>query len=173
MARSSIGVVVLLAALGFGAALVLDVGGLQSRLFAEGPERSPPPVAKLPSPALADKPAAPITPAWFLGASGYEGAELERQAARASMVIYFQKRRCDACRRFEHEVLGSPEVKSFLSEVVKVRIDTEEGDPDRKLAARFGVTGVPAVAVVPQHGPPRLIPETALSTPHQLIAFSR
>ena len=34
-----IGAWVLLAAIVFGAALVFDVGGLQSRLFAEGPER--------------------------------------------------------------------------------------------------------------------------------------
>ncbi|TMA19689.1 MAG: hypothetical protein E6J88_18125, partial [Deltaproteobacteria bacterium] len=77
-----IGPWVLVAAIVFGAALVFDVGGLQSRLFAEGPERqrelAPP---KLPAPEV-QKPAAPITPAWYLGASGYEGAELERQAAR-------------------------------------------------------------------------------------------
>ena len=169
--RSSIGALVLLAALAFGAALVLDLGGLQSRLFADGPERPPPPaVAKFPSPPPQQKPAAPITPAWYLGGSGYEGAELERQAARASMVIYFQKRKCDGCRRFEHEVLAAPEVKSFLSDVVKVRVDADE---ERKLAARFGVSGVPAIAVIPQHGPPRLIPEKALSAPHQLIAFCR
>ena len=106
----SIGVLVFLAALVFGAALVLDLGGIQSRLFADGPDRPPPPVAKLPAPAPSPKPAAPITPAWYLGATGYQGAELERQAARASMVVYFQKRKCDACRRFEHEVLGAPEV---------------------------------------------------------------
>jgi hypothetical protein len=170
MARSSIGVLILVAALGFGAALVLDVGGLQSRLFADGPERPPPAAAKLPSPPPPQKPAAPITPAWYLGSSGYEGAELERQAARASMVIYFQKRKCDPCRRFEHEVLASAEVKSFLAEVVKVRLDA---DDEQKLAARFGISAVPAIAVVPQHGPPRVIPERGLSSPHQLIAFSR
>jgi hypothetical protein len=168
-----IGMLVLLAAILFGGALVLDVGGLQSRLFAEGPERNreiaPP---KLPA-SETRKPAAPITPAWYLGASGYDGAELERQAARASMVIYFQKRSCDPCRKFEHEVLGSPEVKSFLAGVVKVRVDPDDGEAERKLAARFGVSGAPAVAVVPQHGPPRLVPDKALSNPHLLVAFIR
>src|SRR3954471_10858789 len=106
MGRGWIGALVLIVALAFGAALVLDLGGLQSKLFAEGPEQSAPPAAKLPPPAAPPKPAAPITPAWYIGGSGYDGAELERQAARASMLIYFQKRRCDACRRFEHDVLG-------------------------------------------------------------------
>ena len=168
-----IGAWVLVAAIVFGAALVFDVGGLQSRLFAEGPERqrelAPP---KLPAPEV-QKPAAPITPAWYLGASGYEGAELERQAARVNMVIYFQKRSCDPCRKFEHEVLGSPEVKSFLADVVKVRVDPDDGAAEHKLAARFGVSGVPAVAVIPHQGPPRLVPDRALSNPNLMIAFSR
>jgi len=168
-----IGAWVLVAAIVFGAALVFDVGGLQSRLFAEGPERqrelAPP---KLPAPEV-QKPAAPITPAWYLGASGYEGAELERQAARVNMVIYFQKRSCDPCRKFEHEVLGSAEVKSFLADVVKVRVDPDDGAAEHKLAARFGVSGVPAVAVIPHQGPPRLVPDRALSNAHLLVAFSR
>ena len=168
-----IGAWVLVAAIVFGAALVFDVGGLQSRLFAEGPERqrelAPP---KLPAPEM-QKPAAPITPAWYLGASGYEGAELERQAARVNMVIYFQKRSCDPCRKFEHEVLGSAEVKSFLADVVKVRVDPDDGAAEHKLAARFGVSGVPAVAVIPHQGPPRLVPDRALSNAHLLVAFSR
>jgi hypothetical protein len=132
-----------------------------------------PSTGRRPSPPPAPKPTAPITPAWYLGASGYEGAELERQSARASMVIYFQKRGCDPCRKFEHEVLAAAEVKSFLSEVVKVRVDPDGGDPERKLALRFGVSAVPALAVVPQRGPPRLVPDKALSTPHTLIAFCR
>jgi Thioredoxin-like len=170
----SIGAIVLLAALAFGAALVLDVGGLQGRLFADGPDHPPPPaLAKLPAPAAPQKPAAPITPAWYLGASGYEGGELERQAARATMVVYFQKKKCDACRRFEHEVLGAAEVKSFLGGVVKVRVDPDDGAAEQKLAARLGITGVPAVAVIPQRGPPRLLPDRALAGPRQLIAFSR
>jgi hypothetical protein len=170
MGRGWIGALVFVAALAFGGALVLDVGGLQSRLFAEGPEKAPPPSAKLPAPAPPPKPAAPITPAWYIGGSGYEGAELERQAARASMVIYFQKRDCDACRKFEHDVLGSAEVKSFLTDLVKVRLDFDE---EKKLASRFGVTGAPAIVVVPRQGPPRVIPEKALGSSHQLIAFSR
>src|SRR6185436_12438118 len=101
MGRGWIGALVFVAALAFGAALLLDIGGLQARLFAEGPEKGAPPVAKLPPAAPPPKPAAPVTPAWYIGGSGYDGAELERQSARASMVIYFQKRKCDVCRRFE------------------------------------------------------------------------
>jgi thiol:disulfide interchange protein len=164
---------VLLAALAVGAALVLDVGGVQARLFAEGPDPARALAPKFPAAPPAPAPAAPITPAWYLGASGYDGAELERQAARANLVVYFQRRRCDPCRRFEHEVLGAPEVKSFLAEVVKVRVDPDDGDREQKLAKRFGVTTLPAVAVIPQRGPPHLLPEQALGNPRLLVSFLR
>ncbi|MFN2547177.1 MAG: thioredoxin family protein [Myxococcales bacterium] len=167
-----IGALMLLAAFAFAGTLVLDVGGLRSRLFAEGLEKQREIAPRLPPPS-AQKPSAPITPAWYLGASGYEGAELERQSAGANMVIYFQKRACEPCREFEHEVLASPEVKSFLADVVKVRVDPDGGVGEHKLAARFGVSGVPAVAVVPHQGPPHLLPDRALSNPHLLVAFSR
>jgi len=167
------GALVLIAALAFAGALVLDVGGLRSRLFAESPDpQREIAVPRLPAPA-AQKPAAPITPAWYIGASGYEGAELERQSARANMVIYFQKRACEPCRKFERDVLASAEVKSFLADVVKVRVDPDDGAAEHKLAARFGVADVPAIAVIPHQGPPRLLPDRALANPHLLVAFSR
>jgi thiol:disulfide interchange protein len=167
-----VGALVLIAALAFAAALALDVGGIQSRLFAEAPTKQREIAVKLPEPA-AQKPAGPITSAWYLGATGYEGAELERQSAHANMVIYFAKRACEPCRRFERDVLASPEVKAFLGGVVKVRLDPGDGAAERKLAVRFGVSDVPAIAVVPRQGAPRLMPDRALSSPHLLVAFSR
>jgi thiol:disulfide interchange protein len=173
MDRSWIGGLALLLAVIFGAALWFDLGGLQTKLFAEPPEGKHVVTARLPPPAAASRPAADITPAWFLGASGYDGAELERQSARASLLVYFQKRSCDGCRRFEKDVLATPEVKSFLASVVKVRVDPDDGDREQKLARRFGVSRLPAVAVVPQQGPARLLPDTALHSSRELIAFAR
>ena len=98
---------------------------------------------------------------------------MERQAARASLLIYFQRRSCAGCRKFEKEVLASAEVKSFLGGVVKVRVDPDDGEREQKLARRFGVSQLPAVVVLPPQGPPRLLPDTALRSPHALIAFSR
>src|SRR5437879_6224447 len=114
MARAS-GVIVLLLALAFGAALLLDLGGLQSKLFSEGPAERPALTVKLPEKIAEKVPApGPVTPVWYIGANGFDGADLERQSARAAMVIYFQKRACDLCRKFERDVLGTAEVKSFL-----------------------------------------------------------
>jgi thiol:disulfide interchange protein len=176
MARAS-GVIVFCLALAFGAALLLDVGGLQAKLFGENPPERPAVTAKLSgkAPDTAPAPAA-VTPAWYVGANGLDGAELERQAARALMVIYFQKPRCEECRRFEREVLAASEVRSFLAGVVKVRVDPGDGDREQKLARRFGVEHLPALAVVPQRGPPHLVPLErggSLLSPHQLVAYCR
>ena len=177
--RSSgtLGVVVLVLALGFGAALLLDLGGLQGKLFTEGPpERpAPPESARLPPPATpAPAPAGPVTPAWFLGASGFDGAELERQSARATMLVYFQKKRCDECRQFEKSVLAAPEMKAFLQDVVKVRIDPGDGAREEKLARRFEVHDLPALAVVPQRGAVRLVPLRAGKLDaHALVAYCK
>ena len=173
MDRSWIGGVALLLAVAVAGALWFDVGGLQAKLFAEPAEQQRAVTAKLPAPAAQPKPAADITPAWFMGANGYDGAELERQSARAPLLLYFQKKGCDGCRRFEKDVLAAPEVKSFLSGVVKVRVDPDDGDREQKLARRFGVSQLPAVAVIPQQGPARLLPEAALKSPRELIAFAR
>jgi thiol:disulfide interchange protein len=173
MDRSWIGGLALLLAVVFGAALWFDVGGLQGRLFAEPAEKAQAIAPKLPPAAAAPHAPAEITPAWFLGASGYDGAELERQSARASLLLYFQKRSCEGCRRFEKEVLAAPEVKSFLTGVVKVRVDPDDGDREQRLARRFGVSQLPAVAVVPAQGPARLLPDTALRSAHELVAFAR
>ncbi len=172
MDRSWIGGMALLLALAFGGALWFDVGGLQTKLLADGQDKPRTIFPKLGMP-LPQRPQAEITPAWFLGASGYDGAELERQAARASLFIYFQRRSCAGCRKFEKDVLASTEVKSFLGGVVKVRVDPDDGEREQKLARRFGVSQLPAVAVLPLQGPPRLLPDAALRSPHDLIAFSR
>lgn len=179
MARSNtLGVAVLAAVLLFGAAVVLDFHGLQERLFAElapgGPNKVV--VAKLPERPVSAAPAQPVTDAWYLDASGFEGGELEQRAARASMVVYFQKARCDDCRRFEREVLAAPAVKSFLGGVVKVRVDAEASGRELRLSRRFGVERLPAIVAVPLHGPPHLVPvrrDKLFVSPPELISFLR
>lgn len=167
------------AVLALGAALIFDLGGLGTRLLSmdASPHPARAPLAVKPI-QLAATPAVALTPVWYLDASGYDGAELERQGARTSLVLYFKKQRCDDCRRFEHEILDAPEVKKFLTGVVKVRVDLESGERERVLAKRFGVEGAPALVVVPQSGPPRVIPlhpagaRSAL-TSAQLVAYLR
>jgi hypothetical protein len=173
-----------LAVLGFailaGAAIVLDVGGVQQKLFLESAPPRQAVIAKLPEPKAPEPsragPPAEITPAWFVNSSGLDGAELERQATRAPMVVYLQSRDCDGCRKFERDVLAAAPVKTFFAGVVKVRIDVKAGDREQKVAQRFGALRLPAVWVVPQRGPGHLVPlqrGSAFLSPSELVGFLR
>jgi thiol:disulfide interchange protein len=166
-----VGPFVLIVAIVAGSALVLDVGGIQRRLFVEkdAPPKTLPVLAEQQPP---PKPAE-VTPAWYLGANGFDGAELERQSARAAMLVYFQRKQCDECRRFEREVLDAQSVRQFLQGLVKVRVDPDDGDRERRLMQRYEVASVPGVVVVSLQGPPRVLPKAALAAPSRLIAFSR
>jgi hypothetical protein len=161
---SNIGVIFLLLVLGFALAVWLDLGGLGMQMGKlinipltrdKNAQPEPPPPASTTAPMVAG---APVTQAWFLDASGYDGAETERKNSGAPMVIYFHKRACDACKKVEHELLGASEVKKALEGVVKVRIDVAGSDRDAALSKKFGiVSDVPALVAVGQDGKPRLI----------------
>ncbi len=173
-----------LAVLGFailaGAAIVLDAGGLQQKLFLESagpPQRAV--FAKLPElkvEAPRPGPQPEITPAWFVDSNGLDGAELERQATRAPMVVYLHSPDCSDCRKFERDLLAAATVKAFFAGLVKVRVDVKAGDRERKVARRFGARVLPAVYLLPMHGPGHLIPlrrGAAFLKPAELVAFLR
>lgn len=84
---------------------------------------------------------------WYSGASGFEQAVEEQKATRAALFVYFHTSWCGFCRRVDSDYLPSPEMQGFLSEVVKVSVDAEGGDAERRLASRYGVNGFPAIFV--------------------------
>ena len=176
---NSIGLAVLGFAILAGAAIVLDAGGIQQKLFVEAAPRQREVVAKLPEPKAEPPrpgPAPEITPAWFVDSNGLDGAELERQATRAAMVVYFQSRACDGCRKFERDVLAAGPVKSLFAGMVKVRVDVKAGEREQKLARRFGVDALPAVYLVPARGPGHLVPVRrgdSFLAPSELVGFLR
>ena len=87
---------------------------------------------------------------WLTGASGYEDALRQRQATAAPMVVYFFADWCGYCKQIDRELFSSAEVERYFSRsVFRVRINPEESDADRDLAARFGVDGYPSFFVVP------------------------
>lgn len=172
-----------LAILGFailaGSAIVLDLGGLQQKLFVGSTPAARAVIPRLPEPKPAEPRSGPppeVTPAWFVDSNGLDGAELERQATRAPMVVYLQSRACDGCRKFERDVLSAAPVKSLFHGMVKVRIDVKAGDREQKIARRFGVASLPALYVVPERGPGHLVPlrrGSAFLSPPELVAFCR
>ncbi|HVR28410.1 MAG TPA: thioredoxin fold domain-containing protein [Thermoanaerobaculia bacterium] len=86
---------------------------------------------------------------WLQGAEGLFGAieSLNGERAAAPMVVYFYTDWCGYCRQFERELLGTPEVKKHLEDVLAVRINPESGAPEREIAEYYGVAGYPAFFV--------------------------
>jgi len=75
-----------------------------------------------------------ISSSWREGASGFSDAESDRKRLGAPMAVYFFTDWCGWCRRFESAYLPSPEVEEYLNDVVRVRINPENGSAERALA---------------------------------------
>jgi len=171
----TIGLIVFALALAFGAAIWFDVGHIGeqlARLVSDNPSR-----AAAPSAASRDRtpPASPvaITQAWYLDVPGYAGADDERRAAHAPMLVYFQTRSCDLCRRVDRELLASPEMKPLLDGAVKVRVDVMSSAREQRLAQKLGALAVPALIEIDAKGLSHKLPlELAgkLVSPAQLAA---
>jgi thiol:disulfide interchange protein len=123
----------------------------------------------------------PVSASWYEGAAGYDRAWPEWQESHAPALIYFYTDWCRYCKEFERELLSSNEVKEYLQGVVKVRINPEDGSQDQKVAQMFGVTGYPAIFLIPSGAskPIRLSrykkagDESALMSPTEFVRACR
>ena len=91
-----------------------------------------------------------VPPYWLTGASGYEDAVRRRQASSAPLVLYFFTDWCPYCKAVDRDLFSSAEADRYMSRaVVRVRINPESGDAERRLADQFKVTGYPTFLVLP------------------------
>ena len=90
-----------------------------------------------------------VSASWYEGGDGYHRAWQEWKQSKAPALIYFHTDWCGYCREFERELLSSDEVKEYLQNVVKVRINPEDGSEEREVANMFGVTGYPSIFFFP------------------------
>jgi tetratricopeptide (TPR) repeat protein len=122
----------------------------------------------------------PVSSSWHEGAGGYSDAQQEQERSKAPMVVYFRTDWCPYCRQLEEGLLNDATVERyFRNELVKVRINPEDGPEERAVADRYGVSGYPSVFVVGSlRGEPRRLSvrrkdqddEAVLRTPRELIA---
>ncbi len=84
---------------------------------------------------------------WLQDSGGMFDAIRSVEEESKPMVVYFYTDWCGYCRQFERELLGTEEVKEYFSEVLAVRINPENGDREREIAAYYGVTGYPGFFV--------------------------
>ena len=84
---------------------------------------------------------------WLQDSDGMFDAIRSVEEVSKPMVVYFYTDWCGYCRQFERELLGTPEVKEYFSEVLTVRINPENGDREREIAEYYGVNGYPGFFV--------------------------
>ena len=84
---------------------------------------------------------------WLEDGAGYEAAMKTHEADARPVVVYFRTDWCPYCRQFEDALLEVPEVIEEMKKMVLVRVNPENGDAEMQLAARYGVSGYPAMFV--------------------------
>jgi thiol:disulfide interchange protein len=87
----------------------------------------------------------PACAAWYDDAAGYEYAVRRQRSDHTPVLVYFRTDWCPHCRALDG-LLDSPEVRSRLSDYLKVRVNPEHGAAERRLFEQeYGSRGYPAL----------------------------
>ena len=99
-----------------------------------------------------------VSSTWYEDASGYEDALRQQKLFHTPMLVYFRVDWCPHCRAFD-ALLDDGQVRGKLGSAIKVRINPEHGDAERKIfSERFAAKGYPAIFWVPsENDAPRRI----------------
>lgn len=85
---------------------------------------------------------------WENGARGYESALEDARRDGQPIIVYFNTEWCPWCRQLNEKYLPDSRVRSVLREFVKVSVNPEDGDSERRLFEQFGGGGYPGFFVV-------------------------
>ena len=100
----------------------------------------------------ADHAAAYLSSTWYEGADGWAQARRQQRAHGVPILVYFRAEWCPHCHALD-ELLDEREVDARLRQVIKVRIDPEDGDEEERLFSDdFGAQGFPALFLVSGNG---------------------
>ena len=100
----------------------------------------------------ADPAAAYLSSTWYEGADGWAQARRQQRAHGVPILVYFRAEWCPHCHALD-ELLDEREVDARLRQVIKVRIDPEDGDEEERLFSDdFGAQGFPALFLVNGNG---------------------
>lgn len=105
---------------------------------------------------------------WYQNADGYAKAVEEYERTNKPLFVYMSVTWCPYCRRFEKEVLSSPEVREFLRDKIKVMINPEFASRENVIARKYGVQGFPSLYLHPPH-PGRAVQLYTGVTPEDFI----
>jgi thioredoxin-like negative regulator of GroEL len=91
-----------------------------------------------------------VPPRWLDGAAGFAEAVEHQRTSRAPLLLYFYTDWCGYCRQVERDVFSLAEFDAtFGRSAIRVRVNPEASQEDRRLGDRFGVSGYPSFFVMP------------------------
>jgi thiol:disulfide interchange protein len=114
-------------------------------------------VAALGPVAGGDRAAAYLSSTWYEGADGWAQARRQQRAHDVPILVYFRADWCPHCHALD-EMLEERDVQRRLRQVIKVRIDPEDGEEEEELfSEEFGAQGFPALFLVSRSGARRQV----------------
>jgi thiol-disulfide isomerase/thioredoxin len=96
----------------------------------------------VPAPAVSD------TYDWFEGATGYEEVFAIAKAGDRPFLLLFAVDWCGYCKRLKKDYLNVSPVEDVVGDHLRVEINPEDGDAERKIANAYGVKGYPTFLVL-------------------------
>lgn len=84
---------------------------------------------------------------WEEGARGYESALSVAERNAQPMIVYFNTEWCPWCRQLNEKFFPDSRMRTVLRDFVKVSVNPEDGDGERRLFEQFGGGGYPGFFV--------------------------
>lgn len=73
----------------------------------------------------------------------------KQKLAGRAVAVYIYTDWCTYCTKFKDEILQSPDVTEYLDGLIKVRINPDHGQAERKLADELENSGYPDFRIIP------------------------
>lgn len=88
---------------------------------------------------------------WAQGSGGFRSAVETQIEQKQPMVVWFRPEVCPECAAWQ-ALVDSAEVRMWLNQSLRVRVDPATGPAEQVLAEKFGVTSTPAMYLVRTNG---------------------
>ena len=82
---------------------------------------------------------------WLKEANGY-GRAMDAYVGSSdkAMAVYIYVGWCPYCRKFERDILASPQVMEFMKDKIKVRVNPEDGERENAIVDQYQIRGFPS-----------------------------
>jgi len=110
---------------------------------------------------------------WYSKASEYEEVYEGAKKEEKPFLLLFHVDWCGYCKKMKSDLLDNSKVQQFVSSYYRVRINPDDGEKEKAVAMKYGVSGYPNFRVVfPDGGSVKIHPfkNGSIYTPDEFIA---